>query len=277
MTKSHLTRNISTIFALFILILLLCLAIGAPLITAKILHTDPTSQDLINSYEPLFSVNHFLGTDELGRDVLTRILYALRISLLIGFAVSLLQAILGVPLGLVAGYHGFWIDDLINAILQTVRGIPIFYLLIVLSVLFRPSLINLIFIMSIIGWTGTCRQVRGLVFSIKQRKYIEAAKALGGSDNHLLLRHILPNVSSVILISISFNFASTIITESSLSFLGFGVQAPTPSLGNMLSGALSSITFAPWLIIMPGILITIIVYCAFIISDGINDLIYSRL
>ncbi len=253
------------------------LSYGAPLIARTILHTDPTSQDILNSLTPWFSPGHLLGTDELGRDVLTRTLYAGQVSLGIGFIVAFVSLFLGVTLGLIAGFYGGWIDDGINALLQIIRGIPTLFLLITLSVLFRPDPVTLALFFGILGWTENCRLVRGMVFSVRQRDYVDAARVLGVPDRRILVRHILPNVSSIVLVVAGFEVAGAIIGESGLSFLGLGVQPPTASWGNMLSGALDNITRAPWLVIAPGLFIFFTVLCIFLFADGLRDALDPRL
>jgi peptide/nickel transport system permease protein len=268
---THFNRDRVSFFALITLAVIVLLSLSASWISTTFLHTDPFELNLLNILQPWFSPNHILGTDELGRDELTRILFAGRISLAIGFSVAFFQSTIGVSLGLIAGYYGGLIDDLVNGLLQVVRGIPTFFLLISLSVLLPHNLINLIIMLSFLGWPGTCRQVRGLVLSIKQTNYIEASRAIGASDTHILIRHILPNISSIVLIMGSFDIAGAIITESSLSFLGFGVQSPIPSWGNMLKNALNNVSVAPWLIATPGIFISITVLCIFLVADGLRD------
>lgn len=270
-------RDPTSLAALVGFTLIVLVSYGSPWIAANILNTSPTKQDLLNNLTPWFTPGHLLGTDELGRDVLTRVLYAGQISLGFGFAVALFQISIGVALGLVAGYYGGWVDDAINFVLQIIRGIPTLYLLIALSVIFRPEPLELALIFGVLSWTGTCRQVRGLVFSIKHRDYVDAARVLGVPVRGILVRHILPNVSSIILVLVPFDIGGAIIGESGLSFLGLGIQPPTASWGNMLSGALDNITRAPWLIVAPGILITLTVLCIFLLADGLRDALDPRL
>ncbi|MBK8034745.1 MAG: ABC transporter permease [Chloroflexi bacterium] len=178
---------------------------------------------------------------------------------------------IGVPLGLFAGFYGGWVDATINVLLQIVRSIPIFFLLLVLSVLFRPTPLGLAVMLGVLGWTNTARQVRAIAFSVKNREYVDAARALGAQDYRIILRHILPNLSSIILVIAGFDIASAILTEAGLSFLGFGVQPPIPSWGNMLSDSLENARSAPWLIVSPGVFITTTVLCIFLFSDGLRD------
>ncbi len=273
----HFRRDPTSLAALVGFIVIVILSYGSPWIAANLLNTSPTKQDLLNNLTPWFTTGHLLGTDELGRDVLTRVLYAGQISLGFGFAVALFQISIGVALGLVAGYYGGWVDDAINFTLQIIRGIPTLYLLIALSVIFRPEPLELALIFGVLSWTGTCRQIRGLVFSIKQRDYVDAARVLGVPVRRILLRHILPNVSSIILVLAPFDIGGAIIGESGLSFLGLGIQPPTASWGNMLSGALDNITRAPWLIVAPGLFITFTVLCIFLLADGLRDALDPRL
>lgn len=270
-------RDPTSMAALFGFIIIVLLSYGSPWIADNILHTSPTKQNILNNLAPPFTPGNILGTDELGRDVLTRVLFAGQVSLGIGFTVAFVSISIGVILGLVASYYGGWVDDLINVILQIVRGIPTLYLLITLSVIFRPSPLGLAFIFGILGWTGICRQVRGVVFSVKQRDYVDAARVLGVPVQRILFRHILPNVSSIILVIAAFDIGGAIIGESGLSFLGLGVQPPTASWGNMLSGALDNITRSPWLIIAPGFFIFITVLCVFLLADGLRDAMDPRL
>lgn len=270
-------RDPTSMAALFGFIIIVILSYGSPWIADNILRSSPTKQNILNNLTPPFTSLNILGTDELGRDVLTRVLFAGQVSLGIGFTVAFVSISIGVILGLVAGYYGGWVDDLINFILQIVRGIPTLYLLITLSVIFRPSPLGLAFIFGILGWTGICRQVRGVVFSVKQRDYVDAARVLGVPVQRILFRHILPNVSSIILVIAAFDIGGAIIGESGLSFLGLGVQPPTASWGNMLSGALDNITRAPWLIIAPGLFIFSTVLCVFLLADGLRDALDPRL
>ncbi len=258
-------------------IIIVAISYGAPWIAAGILHTSPTNQDILNSLEPLFTPGHLLGTDELGRDVLTRALYAGQVSLGIGFTVAFVSLFLGVALGLIAGFYGGWVDDAINALLQIIRGVPTLFLLITLSIIFRPDPLELAIFFGLLGWTGNCRLVRGMVFSVKQRDYVEAARVLGVPDRRILTRHILPNVSSIVLVVAGFEVAGAIIGESGLSFLGLGVQPPTASWGNMLSGALGNTTRAPWLVLAPGVFIFVTVLCIFLFADGLRDAMDPRL
>lgn len=264
-------RDRTSVAAVVVFCFIIIISYGAPWIAENILHTSATEQDILNNFTPWFTPGHLLGTDELGRDTLTRALFAGQVSLAIGFTVAALSMTIGVLLGLVAGFYGGRMDDAINATLQIVNGIPLLFLLIALSVIFRPDPLGLALIFGIFGWTATCRQMRGLTFSIRERDYIDAARVIGVRDRQIMLKHVLPNVSSIILVIAGFDIAGAILAEAGLSYLGLGVQPPTPSWGNMLSSALENITRAPWLVVTPGLFITVTVLCIFLIADGLRD------
>jgi peptide/nickel transport system permease protein len=217
---------------------------------------------------------HWLGTDDAGRDVLTRGLYGGRISLRIGAMVAGLSMTLGVALGLVSGYYAAtWIDDVINGVIMTLGSIPLLFLLIILAGTFpvfrTPE--GLSFLLGIFGWMGVSRLLRGQIFSIREREYIAASRATGASMVRIMVRHILPNVSSIIIVVAIFDVAGAIIAEAGLSFLGVGIGPPHASWGNMMSGSLGSFTKAPWLVITPGIFIFLTTLSIYLVGDGLRD------
>src|SRR4051794_29788234 len=258
------------VFALIVLVTLL-----APWIADSVLHTSPdefmrTPDGQIATLQPP-GPGYPLGTDELGRDTLTRLLYAGRVSLSIGFLVAAVSTTIGLALGLAAGYFGGRVDDLVNALVQLVLNIPVLFLLIILSVLFSPSVLLLALIFGLFFWPATTRQVRGQVLSVRQRDYVLAARVLGAGDARILVRHILPNVASIVVVVAGLDVAAAILGESALSFLGFGVPVPLSSWGNMLSGSQDTFRSAPWLVYPPGAMIFITVLCVFLLSDGLRD------
>jgi peptide/nickel transport system permease protein len=258
------------LFALIVLI-----TVTAPLIATYVLDTTPdqfmrTPEGRIATLQPP-SPGYPLGTDDLGRDNLTRLLYAGQVSLTIGFLVALVSLAIGAPLGLIAGYYGGHVDDVVNAAVQFTINIPSLFILIILSVMFTPSVLGLALIFGLFYWPGTTRQVRGLVLSIRNRDYIDAARVLGASDARILARHVLPNVVSIVTVVAGFDIASAILGESALSFLGFGVPVPLSSWGNMLSGSQDTFRSAPWLVYPPGLMILLTVLCVFLIADGLRD------
>jgi peptide/nickel transport system permease protein len=215
---------------------------------------------------------HWMGTDEAGRDVLTRGIYGGRISLRIGVYVSVIGMTLGVILGLISGYYAATlIDDIINAIIQTLGSIPTLFLLIILVRIFNPGPEGLAFLLGMFGWMGISRLIRGQIFSIREREYIIASRATGASIWRILFRHVLPNVSSIIIVIAVFDVTGAIIAEAGLSYLGVGIGPPHASWGNMMRGSLGSFTDAPWLVITPGIFIFLTTLSIFLIGDGLRD------
>jgi peptide/nickel transport system permease protein len=256
---------------------LLCLlALFAPWISANVTHYDPNRIDLRATYA-VPSPDHWFGADEYGRDYFTRAIYAGRISLSIGFLYAFVNLTVGIIAGLAAGYYGGVFDDLLQAIINIVSAIPLLPLLIVINALLGTDWIGLALILAALGWPVASRQVRGLVLSIKERDYVLAARTVGVSDVRIMFQHILPNVFSIVLVMLGFDVAGAILTESGLSFLGFGVKPPTATWGNMLSNSLAYTTKDPWLVLFPGLLISLTVLSVFLLADGLRDAMDPRL
>jgi peptide/nickel transport system permease protein len=255
----------------------LCLAaLLAPWISQNITHYDPNKINLRDTWA-LPGPGHWFGADEYGRDYFTRILYAGQISLSIGFLYAAVSLTIGVVLGLAAGYYGGWFDDALQGFINLIVAIPFLPLLIVLSSLIKMDWIGLAVLLALLSWPGSSRQVRGLVLSIRERDYVLAARTVGASDARIMFQHILPNVFSIVLVMVGFDVAGAILVESGLSFLSFGVQPPTATWGNMLSNSLGYTTKAPWLIIFPGIAISLTVLSIFLLADGLRDAMDPRL
>ncbi|MFN8556673.1 MAG: ABC transporter permease [Dehalococcoidia bacterium] len=268
-------RDRVAMVALAILGALCLIAAMAPAITTYVVGHDPNRGRLTERFSPPSSA-HLLGADELGRDTLARLIHAGRVSLTIGFSVAAIQLTIGVSFGLLAGYFRGWVDDAINAVIQVLNNLPGIYILIMLSVLFRPNVLGLSIIFGVLGWTGVARQVRGKVLSERSRDYVDAARSSGAGNLRLMYRHILPNVSSVVLVLAGFDIAGAILSEAALSALGFGVRIPTPSWGNMLSKSLEYVNRGWWLVLAPGALIGLTVFCLFYLTDAIRDALDPR-
>lgn len=219
------------------------------------------------------SFEHILGTDLVGRDLLSRLIYACRVSLAVGIGAVSIYVVIGVTLGAVAGYFGKWVDMIIMRITDIFMSFPFLMVILVIVSIMGPSLINIIVILGLLGWPGIARIVRGSVLSIKEADYIKASIALGYSSSRIIFRHILPNCLAPILVNATFGIASAIIMEASLSFLGMGVQPPTASWGNILKDAqsITVLTTQPWLWIPPGLLILFAVLSINFIGDGLRD------
>lgn len=271
----HIRRDKVTIFAIVLLALIAAVSIGAPLI-GQVLDLDPNRQQLLGRLKPPSS-EHWLGTDDVGRDVFIRLLYAGRVSLLIGVLAALTSFVIGVTAGLLAGFYQRWVDDAINAIIQTTINIPLLFLLILLSVIFNPGVGGLAFILGLLSWQGNARQIRAAVLSVRERDFVDAGRVLGATDGRLMWRHIFPNVTSIVLVVTGFDVAGAILAESGLSALGLGIQPPTASWGNMLAKSFQYATKAPWLVVSPGVMIFLTVFSIFLIADGIRDALDPRI
>jgi len=270
-----LRRDPTSIVAALVLGAIVLVTVLAPVIADSVLQTTPEKQmrtpaGRIATLQPP-GPGYPLGTDDLGRDVLTRLLYAGRVSLTIGFTVAFVSITVGTFAGMVAGYFGGWVDDVVNAAVQFVFNIPGLFILILLSVLFRPDVLMLSLIFGFFFWPATARQVRGVVLSTRTLDYVTAARGLGASDWRIMLRHILPNVANIVMVVAGLDVAAAILGESALSFLGFGVQVPLASWGNMLSGSQDMFRKAPWLVYPPGAMIFLTVLCVVLLTDGLRD------
>lgn len=252
---------------LIIMILFGLSAILAPLIAPH----DP--YDVTPAFGEAPTAEHILGTDQSGRDVLSRLIYASRVSLIVGIGTVVISITMGTVLGLVSGYFGGWIDMIIMRITDMLMSFPQIMLILVIVSIIGPNLWNIIAVLGFLGWPQVARIVRGSVMSVKENDYVKAAVALGLSTPRILLLHILPNTIAPIIVNATFGIAYAILLEAALSFLGMGVQPPTASWGNMLTDAqaLSVLTSKPWLWIPPGIMIFISVLSVNFIGDGLRD------
>ncbi|THF86721.1 ABC transporter permease [Deinococcus sp. KSM4-11] len=219
---------------------------------------------------------HLMGTDQLGRDAFTRVLYGARVSLAVGLASALLATLVGTLIGSLAGYYRGVVDSVLMRLTDVVLCIPLLPLVILLSGMLRPNVALLVTIIGILGWMGTARLVRGQFLSLREREFVEASRALGGSNNRIMFRHILPNALGPIIVATTLAVGSGIMLESALSFLGLGVQPPTPTWGNLLNYASQWLQSAPWLALFPGLLILITVLAVNFLGDGLRDALDPR-
>lgn len=234
--------------------------------------------DLSAIFAPPFSEGHLFGADELGRDVLVRIMYGGRISLFVGFVSSLITTAIGLLVGLISGYFGGIVDRLLMRFVDVMLSIPLFPILLILTMVFGSGLTNTILVLSVFGWMGVSRLVRGVVLSIRENEYIMAARVLGTKRIKVLFRHILPNAMPITIVSMTLNLSYAILSESSLSYLGLGIQPPTPSWGNMLQRSMNYILSTGhskvvpwWLVFFPGFMIFITVLSVNFLGDGLRD------
>jgi len=238
---------------------------------------DPTRAVITSRFIAPFTPGHLLGTDDVGRDVWTRILYGGRVSLTIGFITSISSAMVGGFLGSASGFFGGWFDSLMMRIVEIFFSIPTLPILVLLASKFGGSMWNIVFIMVAFGWAGTTRMIRGLVLQIKQNEYIEAAKAIGCSNARIIIRHVFPNTIAMLLVQMTLSIGGAILTESTLSFLGLGVDPSTPTWGNMLSNAMNFMWNAPHLIIWPGLFIFLAILSFNFLGDGLRDALDPKL
>ncbi len=254
-----------------IVITLFILSFLAPYLT-------PYSPDDLDAYHVLLppSADHWLGTDELGRDVLTRIIYGARVSLKVGFVAVGIAAFIGTVAGLFAGYYGGWVDQLLMRFVDIMLCFPTFFLMLAVIALLEPSIWYIMIIIGLTGWMGVARLVRAEVLSLRERDFVLAARAIGASDLRIIFRHILPNALSPVIVTATLGVAGAILTESALSFLGIGVQPPIPSWGNMLTAGKDYLEFAWWLSLFPGLAILVTVIAYNLVGEGLRDALDPR-
>lgn len=277
----HLARVILRRFLKHRLAVLALLALGMVVLLAAGATWSgyaPTQQEPANPFQAP-STAHWFGTDELGRDIFTRILYGGRVSLAVGLFSTLLTVTLGVLVGALSGYYGGWLDNLLMRITDAFLTFPTIFVLILLGAALRDqplqwlknSVLMVIMIIAALSWMWPARLIRSLFIVLRERDFIAATRSLGGNNARIIFRHILPNCIGPILVSGTLQMASAIITESGLSYLGFGVQPPTPTWGSILSTAQTHVFRAPWLAIYPGVMIFITVMAINYIGDGLCD------
>jgi len=256
---------------LLLLVFLLC-AVLAPFLAPH----DPAKLDLAARLTPP-SAAHWFGTDELGRDVLSRTLYGARVSLTVAFAVVVLSLAVGLVLGMLAGFYGGWLDTVINLYLTNAfLALPGILLAVAFVAFLGPSLINLIFALAIAAWVNYARLVRAQVMAVKQREFVQAARSLGAGDLRLMLRHILPNILQPLLVQAAVGMAAAVLAEATLSFLGLGVQPPTATWGAMLNDARSHLFESPYLIFFPAAAVALCVLAFNLVGDGLRDYLDPR-
>ena len=258
--------------------LVILVALAAPLLATR----DPIEQDLIEVLKPPAwqadgSLANPLGTDHLGRDVYSRLVYGARISLVIGVAAALLGAVVGVGAGLVAGYYGGRIDAAIMRIVDLNLAFPLILLALAVVAILGPSMRNLIVVMAITTWMIYARVVRGVSLGLREREFVQAARSIGARDDRIIVRHILPNVFAPVVVIWTLEVARVILMESALSFLGLGVPPPTPTWGRMLAEGRDYLTVAGWIATFPGLAIMVTVLGINFLGDGLRDLLDPRL
>jgi ABC-type dipeptide/oligopeptide/nickel transport system permease subunit len=267
-------KNRPALAGCFVIVLLYAVMLLAPLISPY----DPIAQENVaqTSFLPP-SPDHWFGTDRLGRDILSRILYGARISLSIGFIATLISITLGTLLGAIAGYAGGKTDSLVMRFTDMVLAFPRLILLILIVALFKASIPVIVLVLGLTQWPGTTRIVRGDVLSLREREFIQAAHALGFSRTRIILRHLVPNVIAPVIVSATLGIGNTIVLEAGLSFLGFGPPAPTPSWGEMVNSGRDVLIHAWWVATFPGLTIVLVVLAFNLVGDALRDALDPRL
>ena len=237
---------------------------------------SPTANNLDESLlRP--STQHWLGTDENGRDVTSRMIYGARISLQVGIVAVGISLLIGIYIGALAGYYGGWIDNVISRFIEIMMCFPFYFLVLAVMAFLEPGIYKIMIVVGITSWTGIARFIRGEFLKVKTEEYILAARTIGVPDRQIIFKHILPNAIAPVLVSATFGIASAVLVESSLTFLGFGVQIPTPSWGEILSQGERNLQTGWWLALFPGIAIFITVFAYNILGEGLRDALDPRI
>ena len=265
-------KNRMAVVGSVIVVLLFIVSLLAPWLAPY----DPNAIDLKNVLAPP-SGGHPFGTDPLGRDVLSRMIWGAGISLKVGFVATGIAILIGTMLGAVAGYYGRWVDAVIMRFVDIMLCFPAFFLILAVIALLEPSIWNIMIVIGLTGWMGVTRLVRADFISLKERDFVQAARVIGAGDLRIIFLHILPNAMASVLVTATLGVAGAILTESALSFLGIGVQPPTPSWGNILTAGKDNIDIAWWLSFYPGLAILITVLGYNLLGEGIRDALDPRL
>jgi ABC-type dipeptide/oligopeptide/nickel transport system permease subunit len=271
--KRALRHDLRAWFGVSVVVLMIVFAIMAPFVA----HHDPLRIDLVNQLQPP-SLSHWLGTDIQGRDVWARLVYGARVSLSAGIVSQSIALLIGLTMGLVAGYYGGWVDELVMRLADVTLAFPTLLLLIAMAAALQPSLGVVFLTIGVVGWAGMARLVRGQVLVVRQLEFVQASKALGARDVRVMLQHVLPSVVAPVLIAVTLGVAAAIMAESALSFLGLGVQPPTPSWGSMIADGrdLNQLRNAPWTSLAPGLAIGAAVLGFNLLGDALRDALDPR-
>jgi peptide/nickel transport system permease protein len=267
-----------TVAAFLLLMLMAALAASADFMATNVFQYSFEKQDLLHTYErPAFApLAYLLGTDDLGRSAVVRLLYGGRVSLAVGFIAALVNLTIGIFVGLAAGYFRGIVDDLVTWFVTTLQSIPTLFLLLIIAAIWEPGPVQLTVVIGSLFWVGICLYVRGQTFALREREYVVAAKTIGARDRRIMFDHILPNILPLIFVLAAIDVGAIILVESALSFLGLGILPPTPTWGNMLTGATGNLVRGPWLIYPPGLMIFLTVLCLYLIGDGLRDALDPR-
>jgi peptide/nickel transport system permease protein len=267
------TRNRLAAAGALGVVVLVALALCAPWVAPR----DPLFIDMDHKFARPGQAGFVLGADELGRDILSRLLHAGRVSLAVGLITALIAVLVGSVLGAVAGYYGGAVDAVIMRVVDVLLSLPTIFLLLALSAFLKPTMLTITLIIGLNSWMSVARMVRGQVLSLKEQEFVLAARAAGAGARRLILRQLLPNAVAPVLVAATLTVATAILLESSLSYLGYGIQPPTASWGNMLNNAQTYVLYAPWVAVYPGAMISLTVLSFNFAGDGLRDALDPRL
>lgn len=257
---------------LIISILLILSALFAPVLAPR----DPLKISILDKFAPPMTRGFILGADEVGRDLVSRLLYAGRISLLVGFAAMVVTVVVGTIVGLVAGFYGGRIDSVLMRFADALLSFPTVFLLLVLAAFVGASILSITLIIGLTSWMELSRILRNQALTLREQDFVQAGRALGASNGRLITRHMLPNTLGPIMVAATLNIANAVLAESYISYLGYGIQPPEASWGNMLNNAQSYFGTAPWIALFPGVLITLTVASFNFVGDGLRDALDPR-
>jgi peptide/nickel transport system permease protein len=259
-----------------LLILFGALALGAPLLADHLTHAGPSETDLFHTFASPSSA-HWLGTDELGRDTLTRLAYGARVTLGVGVLAVVVQLLIGTLVGLTAGFYGRWVDQLLMRFVDSVLAFPDIFLFMLIAVLIRPTPVALALLMAAVGWADVSRLIRAEVIGLKGQDFVLAARSIGANDARIMFSHILRNAMPTVIVTASLRVGQVILIEAALDYLGLGIQPPTASWGNMLSNAQDYFYHSYWLVVLPGIAIFLTVLATNLLGNALRDALDPRL
>ena len=269
---NRLKKNKMAIASFFLLVIIALIAVFPHLIAPY----DPYTQDLSRINEPPSS-DHWFGTDDVGRDLFSRVVYGTRISMLVGVVCEAICVPIGVILGALAGYFGGWVDAVISRIIEIFASFPTILFAIAVMFILGPGIMNIFIAIGVIGWTGLARMIRGQIMQLKEKEFVEAARASGASNMKIIFRHLIPNCLSTIIVVITLDIPGDIMLESTLSFVGLGVQPPDPSWGSMISEGRKFIRQNVWYSFFPGLAIMLVVLAFNTLGDGVRDALDPKL
>ena len=270
-------RNRLAVGSLAFVLLLITLAVIAPLLERFGLLLDPTAQDVVSNYLGPGAAHHVLGTDDLGRDVLSKVIFGSQVSLSIGILVQAIVLVIGGSIGLVAGYFGGWIDNLLMRFTDIMYAFPDLLFVLIIVAALGPTLLNIFVAIGLVSWVGLARLVRGQVLSIKEKEYVEAAFAAGSSPIKIILKHLLPNSLGPVIVSLTFGIPAAIFTEAILDFLGVGLRPPQPTWGVMVFEGYAAVDAYPYLVIIPCVALSMTMLAFNFIGDGLRDALDPRM